>query len=144
MIEIDLVRSRPCVRERHDSRLVGVAAEKGGPLFGCLAVTRFALYKQTASKSRRRRAASGRPDRRADVGWTPRQGQIRANRMQLAMQPDAGCVAHISSFSPRSPPERPIGERVFVRRRDARRLPKDDQADQSVLDNYQIDYFVER
>lgn len=48
-IEID--RARVHVRERHDSRVVGVA-EKGGPLFGCLAVTRFALRKQSADRRR--------------------------------------------------------------------------------------------
>jgi len=124
----NFVWSRSCSRTIPD---VG-EAEKGG-LFSavCLAVTRFALHKQAdryCSKSRQQTSA----ERSGRVGWTSGEHPDKVRSEQdAAMQFDGMRRAYLLFFSFLTCLS--IGEQVFVRKKDARRLSKNDQADQISL-----------
>lgn len=80
-----------------------------------------------ASKSRRRTNA----ERSGRVGWRRVNTQTRSDPSRMQLCSPMGCAARIF-LSFLFSPGLPIGERVFVRRKDARRLSKSDQANQSV------------
>lgn len=137
MIEIDLVRSAS------DAILDSSAvAEKGGPLFGCLSVWPWPVSRYISTQTYRRRFGLEATTARSNVGRSGSAGWRCRVNTQTRSDPSRQDAASYASptrmrreyllffFLARLPRET-IGERVFVRRKDARRLPRDDQADQS-------------